>query len=196
MASRDENTFDETTLITRIKEGDHEAFSIIVRQYKDRVFNTVVRYLRNYAIAEEVTQDVFITVYRKIGTFEGRSKFSTWLYRIAVNHAKNRIGYLKRRGYYRSDELHDYMKIDSTEHFSYSMGNPVEHSENKELMSLLIEKMEGLAAKDREIIILKDFEGLSYEEIAEILKISLGTVKSRLSRARHRLKEEMDDYLS
>lgn len=189
------DTFDEKSLIALAQEGDHEAFNIIVKKYKDRVFNTAIRFLGNFAIAEELTQDVFVTVYRKIGTFQGRSKFSTWLYRITVNHAKNRIGYLSRRGYYRNDELHDYIVGDETVEIIPRTQNPVDYTEDRELIGILFEKLAKLKVKDREIIILKDFEGLNYEEIAEILDINLGTVKSRLSRARERLKEELIEYL-
>ena len=195
MSSNDSDIKDEAALITLMKEGDHEAFSVIVKRYKGRVFNTALRFLHNYAIAEELTQEIFITVFRKIGSFQGRSKFSTWLYRIAVNHAKNRIGYLKRRGHYKKGEYSDYVKRDELVDFTHRTNNPGDYVEVKQLMEILKDKISDLSVKDREIIILKDFEGLTYEEIGEILKISLGTVKSRLSRARQKLKDDMREYL-
>jgi RNA polymerase sigma-70 factor (ECF subfamily) len=186
---------DEAQLIAASQDGDHEAFAHIVRLYKDRVFNTALRLLGNWAIAEELTQDVFISVYRNISGFKGESKFSTWLYRITVNHAKNKIGYLSRRGYYRSSELADNTETDGSGVLAGRVSNPGSYAEDRELVGFLMDKIQELSSKDRLIIVLKDFEGKSYEEIAEILSISLGTVKSRLSRARERLKELMKEYL-
>ena len=79
MSSNDPDIKDEAALIALMKKGDHEAFSVIIKRYKGRVFNTALRFLHNYAIAEELTQEIFITVFRKIGSFQGKSKFSTWL---------------------------------------------------------------------------------------------------------------------
>ena len=195
MTQNEGDSFDEKSLIALAQKGDHEAFTIIVKKYKDRVFNTAIRYLGNFAIAEELTQEVFITVFRKIGTFQGKSKFSTWLYRITVNHAKNRIGYLSRRGYYRNDELQEYIVGDDSIDIIPRTTNPGDYTEDRELMGVLFEKLSKLKIKDREIIILKEFEGLNYEEISQILNINIGTVKSRLSRARLRLKTLLTDYL-
>jgi len=189
------DTYDEDQLIALVKTGDHEAFSVIVKTYKERVFNTALRFLKNYAIAEELTQDVFITVYEKIGDFKGESKFSTWLYRVTINHAKNRIGYLSRRAYFKNEELSDYIKVDTTRMTTRPRSNPSDHLEEKQLIEILHRQLLKLKNRDREIIILKDFEDHSYEEIARILRIELGTVKSRLSRARRNLKDLMKDYI-
>jgi RNA polymerase sigma-70 factor (ECF subfamily) len=186
---------DEAQLIAASQRGDLDAFAFLMKLYKDRVFNTALRFVGNWAIAEELTQDIFISVYRNIGGFKGESKFSTWLYRVTVNHAKNRVGYLSRKGYFRSDELTDNTDGDG----SWSLGgrtpSPGEYAQDKELIGILMECFKKLSDNDRRIIILKDFEGLNYDEIAEVLSINLGTVKSRLSRARERLKEMMKDYL-
>lgn len=190
-----EDNYDEETIISLAQGGDRDAFSVIVQRYQARVFRTVLRFMGNYAIAEELTQEIFITVFKKIGDFQGKSKFSSWLYRTTVNHAKNQIGHLSRRGYYRDNEF-DEEKIGPglSDNVSESI-NPEDYMEEKELASILFEKVAGLKVKEREIIILRDFEGLDYGEISEILKVSRGTVKSRLSRARARLKVEMKDYL-
>ncbi len=195
MTQKEWDGSEEARLIAASQNGDHDAFARIVKLYKDRVFNTSLRFLGNWAMAEELTQDVFISVFRNIGGFKGESKFSTWLYRITVNHAKNRIGYLSRRGYYRSDEFSDTIDGGGIDSIAGRVSNPGSYTEDKELIGLLMENINKLSAKDRRIITLKDFEGQSYDEIAEILGISLGTVKSRLSRARERLKELMKDYL-
>jgi RNA polymerase sigma-70 factor (ECF subfamily) len=186
---------EEAQLITASQAGDHEAFARIVKLYKDRVFNTALRLLGNWAIAEELTQDVFVSVYRNIDGFKGESKFSTWLYRITVNHAKNKIGYLSRRGYYKSSEFTDSAGTDGSGALAGRVSNPGSYVEDRELIGHLMERLQRLSSRDRQIIVLKDFEDKSYEEIAEILSISLGTVKSRLSRARERLKEMMKEYL-
>jgi len=189
------NGYDESALIAKAVEGDHDAFTIIMKRYKDRVFNTALRFLGNYAIAEELTQDVFITVFRKLHTFKGEAKFSTWLYRITVNHAKNRIGYLARRAHYRRDELMEYTQGDEAISLIPKTERPDDRVGDREMMEHLMDRLMALKKKDREIIILKDFEELSYEEIASILDIQLGTVKSRLSRARRQLKDAMKDIL-
>jgi len=189
------NGYDESALIAKAVEGDHDAFTIIMKRYKDRVFNTALRFLGNYAIAEELTQDVFITVFRKLHTFKGEAKFSTWLYRITVNHAKNRIGYLARRAHYRRDELMEYTQGDEAISLIPRTERPDDRVGDREMMAHLMDRLGELKRKDREIIILKDFEELSYEEIASVLYIQLGTVKSRLSRARRQLKEAMKDVL-
>lgn len=189
------NGYDESALIARAVEGDHDAFTIIMKRYKDRVFNTALRLLGNYAIAEELTQDVFITVFRKLHTFKGEAKFSTWLYRITVNHSKNRIGYLARRAHYRRDELMEYTQGDESISLIPRTERPDDYTGDREMMAHLMDRLTALKKKDREIIILKDFEELSYEEIASVLNIQLGTVKSRLSRARRQLKEAMKEIL-
>jgi RNA polymerase sigma-70 factor (ECF subfamily) len=186
---------DEARLIAATQGGDHDAFAFLMKLYKDRVFNTALRFVGNWAIAEELTQDIFISVYRNIGGFKGESKFSTWLYRVTVNHAKNRLGYLSRKGYFRSDELTDNTGGDGSWSLAGRTSSPGEYAQDKELIGIMMECFKKLSDNDRQIIILKDFEGLNYDEIAEVLSINLGTVKSRLSRARERLKEMMKDYL-
>jgi RNA polymerase sigma-70 factor (ECF subfamily) len=186
---------DEAQLVAASQRGNHDAFGSLMKLYKDRVFNTALRFVGNWAIAEELTQDIFISVYRNIGGFKGESKFSTWLYRVTVNHAKNRIGYLSRKGYFKSDELTDNTGSDSPWSLTGRTSGPVKYTEDKELIGILMECFKKLSDNDRRIITLKDFEGLNYDEIAEVLAINLGTVKSRLSRARERLKEMMKDYL-
>jgi RNA polymerase sigma-70 factor (ECF subfamily) len=186
---------DEARLVAAAQCGDHDAFGSLMKLYKDRVFNTALRFVGNWAIAEELTQDIFISVYRNIGGFKGESKFSTWLYRVTVNHAKNRIGYLSRKGYFRSDELNDNTDGDGSWSLAGRASGPSQYAEDKELIGILMECFKKLSDNDRRIITLKDFEGLNYDEIAAVLAINLGTVKSRLSRARERLKEMMKDYL-
>lgn len=195
MTRRDWDSCDEAELIAASQGGDHDAFGSLMKRYKDRVFNTALRFVGNWAIAEELTQDIFISVYRNIGGFKGESKFSTWLYRVTVNHAKNRIGYLSRKGYFRSDELSDNTGGDPAYALSGRTSGPGQYAEDKELIGILMECFKMLSDNDRRIITLKDFEGLNYDEIAEVLEINIGTVKSRLSRARDRLKEMMKDYL-
>lgn len=195
MTQKEWDSRGEVELIAESQKGDHDAFGSLMKLYKDRVFNTALRYVGNWAIAEELTQDIFISVYRNIGGFKGESKFSTWLYRVTVNHAKNRIGYLSRKGYYKSDELSDNTGGDGSWSLAGRTSGPGEYAEDKELIGILMECFKKLSDNDRRIITLKDFEGLNYDEIAGALAINIGTVKSRLSRARERLKEMMKDHL-
>ena len=131
MTHKEWDSRDEAVLVAASQRGDHDAFGALMRLYKDRVFNTALRFVGNWAIAEELTQDIFISVYRNIGGFKGESKFSTWLYRVTVNHAKNRIGYLSRKGYFRSDELSDNTDGDGASPLTGRVSSPGQYAEDK-----------------------------------------------------------------
>jgi RNA polymerase sigma-70 factor, ECF subfamily len=183
----------ERMLIRRLQQRDERAFEEIVRLYQHKVYNLLFRMLGNQDEAEEVAQEVFVTVFKAIDTFRGEAKFSTWLYRIAANHSKNRLKYLGRRSYKATGELTEAAEAEAQDAQPASI-RPHVDGPDAVLEGLELERavQRGIADLDEEhrvLIILRDVEDLSYEEIASITGLELGTVKSRLHRARLQLKE-------
>ncbi len=185
----------ERALVKRLKRRDEAAFNELVRAYQTQVFRVVFRMLGDHAEAEEVAQEVFITVFKAIDNFRGDSKLSTWLYRIAVNHTKNRLKYLGRRAHGTKrefDEVGDRDAIESaTMHTSAKLPRPDEMVQAREAEGLIRQALHQLDADFRELVILRDIENLTYQEIGEISGLAEGTVKSRLHRARLALREKV-----
>lgn len=176
----------ERALLARLRERDEEAFSEMVRENQARIFGLLYRMIGNREEAEDLAQEVFITVFKSIEQFRGESKFSTWLYRIAANHCKNRIQHLARRravggldeeSHYGKDALKD------------DGASPHALLEGRETGKLVQEAVASLDEDQRLVLVLRDLEELSYQEITEITGLNEGTVKSRLHRARMRIKE-------
>lgn len=179
-------------LVDRFKSGDDAAFNEMVSRHWDRIYGMVHQLLRNQQDAEEVTQDAFIRAHRGLGNFRGEAAFSTWLYQIATNLARNRYWYWWRR---RRDQtvsfdqpVSDSNSTPLSEVFSTEMATPGDITVNQELVDHIALGMEKIGAKHREVLILRNVKNLSYEEIAEVLGISVGTVKSRIARARESLR--------
>ncbi|MBI4509759.1 MAG: sigma-70 family RNA polymerase sigma factor [Deltaproteobacteria bacterium] len=172
----------------------------MVEQYQNQVFNLLFRMAGTREEAEDLTQEVFVTVFKSIDQFRGDSKFSTWLYRIAVNHCKNRIKYLARRHDRDTSELDE-----AAEKMSVAQGGiPITSSaferpdtalEGRERDGLVMEAIASLDEEHRVVVVLRDIEELSYEEIAQITGLPEGTVKSRIHRARLQLKEKLAGYM-
>jgi RNA polymerase sigma-70 factor (ECF subfamily) len=188
----------ERLLIARLRERDELAFNEVVRQYGDKVFNLVLRMVGTRAEAEDIAQEVFVTVFKSIESFRGESKFSTWLLRIAANHSKNRIKYLARRSTDRNGLDHaseaalaDQGKAPVQAH----IGTPDALLEAAQTEELMQEAIASLDEDHRLLVVLRDIEELSYEEICEITALPEGTVKSRLHRARMALKEVLEEKL-
>jgi len=189
----------ERMLIRRLQQRDEKAFEEIVRLYQHKVYNLVYRMIGNQQEAEDVAQEVFVTVFKAIDTFRAEAKFSTWLYRIAANHCKNRMKYLGRRSYKSTGELNEASEREMQDAQPSAM-RPHVDGPDAVLEGLELERtvQEGIAALDedhRALVILRDVEDLSYEEISSITGLELGTVKSRLHRARLQLKEHMAKVL-
>jgi RNA polymerase sigma-70 factor (ECF subfamily) len=188
-------TLRERLLIRRLQQRDERAFEEVVRLYKNKVYNLVYRMIGNSEEAEDIAQEVFVTVFKAIDSFRGEAKFSTWLYRIATNHCKNRMKYLGRRSYKSTGELDEAAERE-LQAAQPSALRPHVDGPDAVLEGLQLERLvqEGIAALDEEhrtLIILRDVEDLSYEEIVSITGLAEGTVKSRLHRARLALKEHM-----
>jgi len=195
MSSKAQEVAIDRILVDRFKAGDENAFDEMVTRYWDRIYGMVNQLLRNQQDAEEVTQDAFIRAHRALGSFRGESSFSTWLYQIATNLARNRYWYWWRRKRDRSVSFEAPLGTDSdttlADVFPAEVVSPEAATVTQEFVDRVSAGMEQLSEKHREILILRNVQNLSYEEIAEILKISVGTVKSRIARARESLREKL-----
>ena len=175
----------EHLLLSRLVKRDEEAFNEIVRAYSNRVYNLVLRLVGSPAEAEDIAQEVFVTVFKSIDSYRGEAKLSTWILRIAANHSKNRIKYLARRRT-SGQELRD--GSDATELADEGKAP----AETERIMQAAIAQLD---EEQRLLVVLRDVEELSYDEIVEITRLPEGTVKSRLHRARMALKEVFEGKL-
>jgi RNA polymerase sigma-70 factor (ECF subfamily) len=185
----------ERSLLRRLRDRDERAFRELIQSHRDRVYNITFRMLGNREEAEDVAQEVFITVFKTIETFREEAKFSTWLYRVTVNHCKNRIKYLARRHDRDKEEIDD--QATGT---NGAIGAPVPSApdralEGAQLEKLLQEAIAKLEVDQRIVVVLRDIEDLSIEEICEITGMPDGTVKSRLHRARLVLRKRLQHQL-
>lgn len=187
----------ERDLIRRSQQGDLEAFDSIVAAYQDRIFGLACRLMGGYDDANDLCQEVFIACFRKIGQFRGEARLQTWLYRIAVNTAKNAWKHRERRGYSKTFSIEAVSREDDSRPFELPSGNPSprRQAEAIEASRALEACLERLNPEQREALVLRCIEDMSYDEIAQVLQCNLGTVKSRINRARVELRELMKEYL-
>ncbi len=178
---------DTGELVRALRQGDEEAFATLVRRHQGRIYNLAYNYVKDEEEAKDLTQDIFITVHRTLPSLRDENKFSAWLYQLALNHCRNRYKRLQRRGFFRSRSLDD---PDSPLHLT-SGETPEGLLGQQDQDRLVREAIAALSEAEKEIIILRDIEGLAYDEIGEVLEIPLGTVKSKLNRARLALKERL-----
>jgi RNA polymerase sigma-70 factor (ECF subfamily) len=189
----------EERLIARLVARDERAFNELVRAYERRVFALVFRMLGNRAEAEDLAQEVFVQVFKAIGTFRGDAKLSTWIYRIAVNLCKNRSKYLRVRHTGEQEELEAVAeRVPLGEAGRANVGQverPDEMIAGKQVERIVQQAILRLEPDFRECLVLRDVEELSYEEIGEITALPAGTVKSRIHRARAMLREIVEREL-
>ena len=187
-------TQEDKALILSCREGDREAFDALVIKYSEGIFNLCYRLLGDYQDANDSAQEVFLKAYRSIRSFRFEAKFSTWLYQIAVNTCRNRLKSLEYRQRKKTVAFGNPGKPTPIE-WSYDindMGNtPGIQAERKERMGLIQDAINSLPQDQRTVITLRDIQGFSYEEISDMTGLNLGTVKSRLSRARRDLREKL-----
>jgi len=180
---------DELHLIERSLDGDSDAFGELVRRYQDRLYSAVVHIVRCRAEAEDVVQEAFIQAYVKLQTFKHNSRFYTWLYRIAVNVS---ISHRRRKRVELSVEQNREATGDEPLDYRSSPSHPLEVAEQQQKLQ---QAMQRLTEDHRTIIVLRHLDEMSYEDIAEVLEISVGTVRSRLHRAREQLLEHLKEIL-
>ncbi|HEU0036533.1 MAG TPA: sigma-70 family RNA polymerase sigma factor [Kofleriaceae bacterium] len=187
----------ERSLLRRLRDRDERAFRELVAAHRDRVFNISYRMLGHRGEAEDVAQEVFIAVFKTIDQFREESKFSTWLYRVTVNHCKNRIKYLARRHDRDKDELDEMSGHvnGATVNTPVRSAQPDRALEGAQMEQLLHEAINTLDEDHRMVVVLRDVEDLSIEEICEITGLPDGTVKSRLHRARLALRKKLQRHV-
>ncbi|KAF1709891.1 RNA polymerase sigma factor RpoE [Pseudoxanthomonas kalamensis DSM 18571] len=181
-------------LVRRVQNGDSAAFDLLVRKYQHRVLALIGRYVHDWSECQDVAQDAFLRAYRAMGSFRGESQFYTWLHRIAVNTAKNHLTAHNRRP--PTDD------IDAGEAEQYDVGTRLRDTDTpeRELMRQELERtvmraVEALPPELRDAITLREVEGLSYEEIAQKMDCPIGTVRSRIFRAREAIDTELRPLL-
>ena len=191
---------DDSVLVNQSRLGDTEAMERLILRYQDRIYNTILKICGNNHDAAELTQETFVKFIEKINTFEGRSAFYTWLFRVAVNLTLNYCQKRSRQGV-RSLE---FSTAGDNEDGKAQLGSfladekacdPAEAVQKKETRRIVLEGLNRLDEQQRSIVVLRDIEGMNYIEIAETLELELGTVKSRLSRARAALKDILMEML-
>ncbi|OON98283.1 MAG: RNA polymerase [Epulopiscium sp. Nele67-Bin004] len=174
---------EEILLIKRVQKGDVHAYEQLIKNYESKIYNLCMKILKDEQYAYDASQEVCLKIWKQIGKFEGNSKFSTWVYRIASNQCLDMLRKNRNVVHFNGDDDEWLLEVeDKTQ-------NIVEHIENVELQNTLKIALDELKEDYRDIIILRDVKEYSYDQISDKLGVSLGTVKSRLSRARSSLKK-------
>lgn len=190
---KDNKSLDDETLVRQCQHGDSEAMSCLIVKYQDRVYNSILKICSNRDDAAELTQDTFVKVLESIRTFRGKSSFYTWLFRVAVNltlnHCRRRFK-LSPVSLDATNENYDKQRVPLVSMLADSgQNNPARIAQQKELIQRLTGMISQLPQEYRVILVLRDIEQMSYADIADVLEIEYGTVKSRLSRARTALRQ-------
>jgi RNA polymerase sigma-70 factor, ECF subfamily len=190
-------TFNEKRLVQRLKKRDPRAFEQLVNRFQTPVFNLVYRMIGNRAEAEDLAQEVFVSIFKKIDGFRGDASLFTWIYRIASNHCKNRQKYLGRRQARPLSPELDGPELDSSRGVQTTspVTRPDELVEGYQTERMIQQAIADLDEEHRLILVLRDIQSVSYEDISTITGLPLGTVKSRLHRARMSLKDKLAPYL-
>ncbi len=187
---------EDAALVAALKAGSDEAFAILIAQYSQPLYSLIARSLQDPADAADITQEVFIKVFRNIRSFHGEASLRTWLYRIALHEASNQRRWWSRHKRQEltidapageTDDGDDAMCLSAT--LRHAGGSPCDHAMHGELKARVDDALRQLPEVFRTIVVLREMEGFSYEEIGEVLEVPAGTVKSRLKRGRAALKE-------
>ncbi|MCZ6803875.1 MAG: RNA polymerase sigma factor RpoE [Proteobacteria bacterium] len=188
------NNVTDKQLIKRVKKGEKAAYDLLVLKYQQRIINLVSRFVRHQSDAQDVTQEAFIKAYRALPNFRGESAFYTWLYRIAVNTAKNHLAVQSRRP---AESDYDVSEIEQIEGNAAlkEQATPENLLLKDELQATVLKAIEDLSEDLRSAIMLREIDGLSYEEIATVMECPIGTVRSRIFRAREAINSEMRPLL-
>lgn len=189
-----ENEVTDKELIEQFKNGSIDAFEEIVSRYETKAYNLAMRFTRNQEDAEEVLQDVFSTIYRKIDSFQGKSAFSSWLYRIIVNAAFMKLRKRKQHKTVSLEDLSPTVKQQCLDGDGVFRTRSDNLSVNRELRDVLQNAINRLPEQYRAVFVLRDVDGLSNQEVGEILELSVPAVKSRLHRSRLMLRKKLQRY--
>lgn len=186
---------EEDALVNALSQGSEEAYEILIQRYQQPVYSLVCRLMNDPSDAPDIVQEVFLKVFRNIGAFRGNSSLKTWIYRIAVNEAYNH-----RRWFCRHQRQEVAMGTEEgTPHYAGGMTDPgrspFEQAADHETRALVEQALEKLNPKFRAAVVLRDIEDLNYEDIATVLDVSLGTVKSRIMRGREALRKILEGRL-
>ncbi len=184
----------DNEVINEIKGGSNEAFEELVQRYESKVYNLAIRFTRNHEDAEEVLQDVFTSVYRKIEGFEGKSAFSSWIYRVVVNAAFMKLRKRKQSPTVSMEDLSPSARQEFVEQHPTHIVQSDISSMNRELREVLEQSITRLPDEYRAVYVLRDIDGLSNQEVGEILDLSIPAVKSRLHRSRLMLRKKLQAY--
>ena len=193
-------SLDDATLVRQCQNGNLEAMSCLIVKYQDRIYNAIFKICQNHDDAAELTQDTFVKVLENINSFRGKSSFYTWLFRVAVNHTLN---YCKRR--FKLSPVSLDAENDQIEESKGKLAavlaapdglDPAVVAQQKELSQIVVNLIGQLAQEYRVVLVLRDIEQMTYADIAEVLRIEIGTVKSRLSRARAKLRQLLETVLT
>lgn len=188
---------DDQSLVDRSKKGDERAFRVLVERYQRRIFVLALGMLHDPQDAQDVTQEAFIKVHRYLGNFQGSASFYTWLYRITYNLA---IDHLRRNGRLHTVDYDDRIGREAVEDPAGLLprvpgSNPARALGRRELLEKIKEAVDALPPYHRGVIIMREIEGMSYKEMAEAMKVSKGTIMSRLHHARQKLQKALAPYL-
>ena len=188
-----ENNVDQA-LVERVQRGDKKAFDLLVIKYQQRIMNVLLRYVRDLDEVQDLAQETFIKAYRALGSFRGDSQFYTWLYRIAINTAKN---FLVAQG--RRPPQGDIDVVDAEQYPGDSAlkehGSPERELLKDEIRDIVFKTIDTLPEDLKTAITLRELDGMSYEEIAEVMSCPIGTVRSRIFRAREAIDEKVRPLL-
>jgi RNA polymerase sigma-70 factor (ECF subfamily) len=181
-------------LVERVQQGDKNAFNLLVQKYQSKVINLIARYVRNQADVADVAQEAFIKAYRALPNFRGESAFYTWLYRIAVNTAKNHLVAQGRRAPANdvdAEEAEYYDGSDALKEFA----SPERLMLSDEIQKVVFDTLDALPEELKMAISLRELDGMSYEEIANVMECPVGTVRSRIFRAREAIDKQLQPLL-
>jgi RNA polymerase sigma-70 factor (ECF subfamily) len=193
--STNKETWDEEQLVARLKKGDEGAFAILVRRFQAKLFGLAYALIMDHEESQDIVQEVFLKAYQNIGKFKGQAKLSTWLHRITINQCLN----WKRRWFRRRRSQHRSLDSDGNDLLQEPLTDditPENRYQYKELQQKYWTALQALPENARTVFVLKELEGLSYDEIATTLRLNRGTVSSRLHYARKYLKKVLQPYQS
>ena len=195
MANKESNKNKDLILVKRAKSGDYRAFDLLVLKYQSRIIGIVMKYVKDIQIAEDVAQETFLKAYKSLDSFREESAFYTWLYRITANTAINYLSSKKRKSELLEADVSN-REGESIDIFDIPGGESPEDILNaNSLREDIFKNMSNLPEEIRTAVTLREFEGLSYEEIAEILGCPLGTVRSRIFRGRELLQQTISEQI-